>query len=260
MLICPNCKNKLSQEDRVYKCINKHSFDIAKEGYLNLLLNKSNSGDNFTMVKSRQIFLEKNYFLTLLNHIIHELEDLNLQNPNILDLGCGNGYYTSAIARKYNNVIGLDISKEAIKLASKGNNSINYLVASAKDLPLATNSIDIILNVFAPLFIKEAYRVLKDNGVLIKVTPNKNHLLELKEILYDTVYLTTKKNDYFGLELKKSHNLSYQINTDIDDLLMLLKMTPYIYKTSFNNLNKLKNVDNLNITLDFNILIYIKSI
>ena len=111
-MICPNCKTKLQKIDNSYKCKNNHSFDISKQGYVNLLLNSSNSGDNKEMINARCHFLEKGYFEPLLNEIIKTIQSLNINN--ILDIGCGEGYYDRGIKKKINvNIVGVDISKEA---------------------------------------------------------------------------------------------------------------------------------------------------
>lgn len=259
MIICPNCKSKLIKLNNTYKCINNHSFDISKEGYINLLLNKPNAGDNKQMIKSRKDFLELGYFDKLLNTIIEEIKKLSLANPHILDLGCADGYYTNSISKVYPNIIGLDISKEAIKYAAKNYKDIIFIVGNAKEIPIKNNSIDLVINIFSPLFIDEINRVLKDNSYLIKVTPNSNHMLEIKEILYDKVYLTKEKSiDDSTLLLTNEKNLSYKLKISNDDIINLFTMTPYSYKTSTQDIEKLKLITSLEVTLDFNISIYKK--
>lgn len=260
MIICPNCKTELIKIDKTYKCINNHSFDISKEGYVNLLINKSNAGDNLNMIKARIAFLEKGYFDLLLNGLLFEIESLNLNDSKIIDLGCADGYYTNSISKKHPKIIGFDISKDAIKLASKHHKNILFIVASAKDLPLSNKSVDIILNIFAPHFIDEYMRVLNDDGFLIKVTPNKNHLLELKEALYEEAYLTKEKPlEESSIEIYKSKDITYKVNILDDDIQNLLLMTPYFYTTSKDDINKLSKIKNLELTLDFNITIYKKT-
>ena len=108
-MICPNCKQKLIKIDNSYKCSNKHSFDISKQGYVNLLLNSKNSGDNKEMINARYEFLKKGYFDNLLTSISSIIKSLNI--TNILDIGCGEGYYDRGIKEQTNvNITGLDIS------------------------------------------------------------------------------------------------------------------------------------------------------
>jgi len=259
MLICPNCKCKLNKLNNTYKCLNNHSFDIAKEGYVNLLLNKPTAGDNKIMIASRKDFLEKGYFDPLLRKTIDIIDNLKLHNPFIVDIGCADGFYTNAIANKYPTTIGIDISKVAIRYAAKKYKDTKFFIANAKDLPLDNNSATIILNIFAPFFSDEYYRVLKDNGYIIKITPNRNHLYEIKTALYDDVYLSKQKQiSNVTLNLIASYDLSYQVNLHNKDILNLFSMTPYLYKTPTNNIKKLNVLDSLLVTLDFSISLYKK--
>lgn len=260
MIICPNCKNKLLKVNKSYQCINKHSFDIAKEGYINLLLNKGNSGDNKLMVKARKDFLDKGYFNNLANQILNEIINLNLKNPSILDVGCADGFYTNTISKINPNILGIDISKEAIKLAAKAYKNIEFIVANSKDLPISNSSVDIILSIFSPVFIDEVIRILKDGGILIKITPNSNHLLEMKKIVYENVYYTKEKLiEDNRLILIKSSELSYKLNVSNADLNNLITMTPYYYKTKPSDIYNLEKIERLDITFDFCISIYKKS-
>lgn len=261
MYNCPNCKTTLKKINNTYKCLNNHSFDIAKEGYVNLLLNQPKAGDNKQMIKSRNQFLHKGYFDNLVIEVIKTIDDLTLDNPCILDVGCADGYYPGIISKTYPNIIGMDISKDAIKLAAKTYKKIDFFVASGKDIPIKNNSISIILNIFSPHFLDEFLRILKPNGYIIKITPNENHLLELKQVIYDDVYLTKEKLiEDSSLKLINSNDLNYKVTLDNEDILNLITMTPYFYKTNDADLLKLEKLNRLNITLDFKIAIYKKNI
>ena len=194
ILLCPLCNNYLTKNDKnnFYKCTNNHCYDIAKEGYTNLLLaNQKHSlcpGDNKEMVNARKEFLNKDYFLPLSNKINDILTDYcNNKNIAILDAGCGTGYYLNNLQKKFNNCsyFGVDISKFAVMKASKENKNISYFTANIFNLPFSNNSIDIILNIFAPKPEKEFRRILKNNGIILEVTPSTNHMIELKKVLYD---------------------------------------------------------------------------
>ena len=259
MLICPKCKSKLNKVDNTYKCINNHSYDISKYGYVNLLLSKTNAGDDKVMVDARYNFLAKDYYLPLAKSIINILSKYIQKDSLILDGGCGTGYYDSVIKNNYPNMIGYDISKDAITKAAKLNKDLLYFVASSNDIPLSNNSIDCILNIFTPTFETEVTRLLKDNGILIIVTPKDNHLIELKKAIYENAYLNEEEIPSFNnLYLDKSYQSIFNSNLNKEDLDSLIKMTPYFYKTSKDNLEKIKNIDSLNVTFAFNIYIYKK--
>lgn len=253
-IICPKCKERLSKINNTYKCINNHSYDISKEGYVNLLISKTNAGDNDILIKARHNFLNNGYYEPLalkLKEIIKEL------NPTtMLDAGCGTGYYASKLKDIVPNIIGCDISKDAIKLASKKNKDISFIVASNQFIPLANNSIDLILNIFAPYFDKEFNRLL-NNGYLIIVHTAEKHLWELKELIYEKPYLN--KKEVFNLEnftLIKEENIYYTINIPKEDLYSLFTMTPYYYKTKKEDISKIDLVESLSMTINFTISIF----
>lgn len=258
MLRCPVCASPLClTKNKTYACKNNHSFDISKSGYTNLLLSKTNSGDNKEMVNARSNFLNLGYYKKLALKIKDIVKDY--KNDVIVDAGCGTGYYSSFLKTENNTIYGFDISKFAIEKASKLNKNINYFVASSASFPLDNNVADIILTVFAPTFPKEFKRVLKDNGIFILVVPNKLHLYELKEMLYTAPYLNSEKN--YSLDdfiLIKKEDLTYKINIDKPNLFSLIQMTPYFYKTNPDSFKNIK--DNTDLTLDFTIYVYKKDL
>ena len=266
-MLCPKCKQDLIKKDNCYVCSNRHSFDIAKEGYTNLLLSdKKNSqfpGDNKEMVSSRAQFLEKGYYEPLANAIKDVVKDTNKIKLCLLDAGCGVGYYSIHIKQLKDtciDLIGIDISKFAVRVAAKKDKDSRYFVASIFDLPIEDASQDVILNIFSPKANEEFRRVIKDDGILIQVMPGKKHLYELKELLYkDKTYENEPDVSYDGFGLIKTIPLTYNINVSKDDLIHLFSMTPYLYKTKIEDIQNLNGVDNLKITIDFIIAIWRKA-
>lgn len=262
--LCPNCKQFLTKIDNTYKCPNGHSFDISKEGYTNLIISNAkktnNPGDNKEMCLARKDFLNAGYYKGLsdeINAIIHKKHA-----QNIIDVGCCEGYYTH-ILDKYllypHTIVGIDISKDSIKLASKKQDNCSYIVGSVKDIPVEDNSVDVIINNFAPHNIPEFCRVLKDDGILIKVTPAKEHLLGLKQVLFDNVILKDAEDYLQGLEVVENKVLTYNIDVTEDNIFNLLKMTPFYYKSNIENQGKLKMIKALSTLVSFRIVIYKKS-
>ena len=254
-ILCPICKEKLSQKEKSYKCLNNHSFDISKQGYLNLSLSSSkNTGDEKNMIKARKAFLDKDYYLFLkeeLNKII-----TSIKPNNLLDLACGEGYYTKDFPVK--EKIGIDLSKEALKIASKEDKTTKYILKNIFDVPLKDNSLDLIITIFAPLS-KEINRLLKDDGYFIMVKPDKDHLYELKEAVYDVPYYNQiKEIDIDALNLKDEIKIKETKTLNNIDLNNLFKMTPYYHKTSQKDILKLEQIKELKITFSFIIDIYIK--
>ncbi len=254
-MICPICEKKLVKIENSYKCENNHSFDISKQGYINLLLNSKNSGDNKEMINSRHLFLENGYYCQLRDEICKIIKKLNIHN--ILDIGCGEGYYARGIKQQTNiNISGIDISKEACLKASKLSKDILFVVSSINKIPFEDNEFDLLLNIFAPHNEQEFERVCRK--YILKVIPNKDHLLELKQLLYEDVIIKDeKKLDFKNFKEINNYHLKYQVI--VDDLFELFQMTPYYYKTKYDkkifeiNHNKL-------ITCDFSIVLYEKII
>lgn len=253
-LICPKCRNPLFLEDRSYKCKNNHCYDIAKEGYLNLLLSKTNCGDQENLVKARINFLNKGFYDPLLVHIKKNLGTAT----DVLDCGCGVGYYSQKLA-DYFTITGIDISKEAIRRAAKQDKISSYIVCSSNSIPIQKKYFDGIYVIFAPLFEESMESLLKRNGKLIVVHPGTNHLYQIKEKIYNEPYYNSKPNlDLNLFDLTKEYNITYDINLNNYDLRNLIGMTPYLYKTNKSDLDKLNNIDNLTVTIDFLVAVYNK--
>jgi 23S rRNA (guanine745-N1)-methyltransferase len=254
---CPVCKSALTETEKNFICPLNHNFDKAKQGYVNLLMsNKQGThGDDRLMVEAREDFLEKGYYSQMRNAV----NDIVGKGHTILDAGCGEGYYTSAFCES-NTVFGIDISKEALKKASRKCKKASFAVASIYDLPIANECLDVVINIFAPDSQAEYLRTLKNGGRLITVTPMENHLMELKKAVYDNPY----KNQYVdpsrqGFVIQSMKDLKYEITLDCNkDIINLFKMTPYYYNTSPSDKQKLENIDKLKTKVEFLITEYKK--
>lgn len=262
-IICPVCGEELKEYGRSLKCSNNHCFDRAKEGYVNLIAgtHKKGSliGDNRDMALSRRSFLEKGYFDALLEELISIIKNKALPCPQILDICCGEGYYSHKIKEATEcQMYGFDISKEMVRLAAKRKNGCEYMVANLARIPLKDKSIDIAFHLFAPFHEKEFSRIMKDSGTLITVVAGENHLFELKEILYDTPY----KNDEAPpetekLTLKEKRKVTRKVHlSSKEDINALFEMTPYYYRTSDKDKAKLSEYEELDVTVDFCIFVY----
>ncbi len=263
--ICPVCKEQLNIADRSYACTNGHTFDISKDGYVNLLMSQQSSakrhGDDKLMVRARRDFLEKGFYEPLQKALCDVVSDNLTSESVIADVGCGEGYYTGAVAtlREY-RISGIDISKDALRYASKALKECEFAVASAFSLPYGDCSVDCVLNVFAPSAYTEFSRILKDGGILIKAVPLEDHLWELKCALYDVPYKNKpEKRDDELFRLTSTKELKYKIKlTCNDDIMNLFKMTPYYYKTGRKETQKLISLNELEITVHFGVELYEK--
>lgn len=254
---CPICKAKLFRMEGSLKCMCGHSFDVSRQGYVNLL--KSNSsgrhGDDKLMVEARKNFLNKGFYAKLR----YAISDIIGEGHLLLDSGCGEGYYTSLFAEK-NSVCGIDISKEALKAAATRCKNCEFAVASIGEIPLPDKSVDTIVNVFAPDSPTEFSRILTENGRLIAVYPMEGHLFELKAAVYDKPYhnpaVNTQRED---MNIVSQKEVKYRIELKSnEDIVSLFKMTPYYYKTSREDQQKLERLDSLEVNLEFLIIQYQK--
>lgn len=271
IFICPICKESLELANRTFRCKNNHCFDLAKEGYVNLLpINSKKSrlpGDSSKMIQARRSFLEAGYYQTLaerLSIIINELLDKR-EASNILDLGCGEGYYTGHISNLTDNrynFSALDISKVAVKYGSKRYKDVNFCVASAFNMPIQKNSIDLLYRVYAPSSHDELERVIKKGGYLITVTPGERHLYSLREIIYDKVLnLSTKSDESDIFTLIKQETLTYTMFIEEKEHLSnLIDMTPFGWKIKPEDREKLLSQKSWDIECDFNISILQKRV
>lgn len=272
-LICPVCHNHLQKNEKSLTCENLHSFDVAGKGYVNLLLsqdkNSKDPGDNKDMAKARKRFLDKGYY-SLLSDGLCDLFSQRLllsgDNPVFLDAGCGDGYYTDCISKSLSkasiscSIYGIDISKEAIRLAAGRNKEIRFIVASLFKIPIQSAQSDFILNAFAPSNDPEFSRVLKNDGALVTVIPGKRHLFQLKSVLYDKPYENDEKEPElpsFRLEEQVRINGFIELNSR-EDIADLLTMTPYYWRTPREGIERLNRLDNLGTEIEFIIGIHKK--
>lgn len=272
---CPVCNEKLNKIDKTYKCKNKHSFDISTKGYTNLMLANQSfsdaSGDDKEMVLSRKEFFELNKYKCLKDKLLEVITKyIHKERISFLDIACGEGYYTNFLhdnlSKKYKiNTYGIDISRFAIHEANKSKKmfqleNIEYFIANLSKLPFLDDSLDLLLNCFAPIDQKEFFRVLNDKGIYIRVLPGKDHLYGLKSVLYEKPYLNEKKEENIeGLTLKEEIEILDDIALNSSkDIVNLFKMTPYYYKTSRDALTKLENMKSLETRISFLIRIYQK--
>ncbi len=268
--ICPVCGQTLFAGEKRYFCPKGHSFDRAKSGYVNLLQNQKSSakrhGDDRLMVKTRTEFLEKGYYNNLRDRIAELAHKYTGKTANILDVGCGECFYTRYVADylekfgKKVTVCGIDISKSALTAAAGRRKDFSLRVGSIYRLPLADNSRDLLLNIFAPHSEKEFRRVLKTGGVYIRAIPLENHLMGLKKAIYDTPY-PNKVLDFAleGFKIGEVKELKTEIFLDNrQDMDNLFKMTPYYYKTGKREQERFANLDSLETETEFGVIVYKK--
>ena len=254
--VCPVCGLPLKQENRSYRCSKGHSFDIAASGYCSLYLSsqKKSHGDDAAMVKARTSFLSTGSY-GFLKDALREISEQNGFHT-LADLGCGEGYYTSAL--KADEKYGFDLSKAALKHAAKHDPSSYYAAASIFRLPLPDASMDAVYTCFAPCAKDEILRVLKPGGLFVFVLPDKDHLWQLKQFLYETPYENKVELPDISLHLKETRHISGEFTITRPYIMDLFRMTPYSYKTSLEATERLQALETLTCVASFVIAVYEK--
>ena len=235
-LLCPLCKSVLQKEEKAYVCPNRHSFDIARQGHVNLLPVQAkrslNPGDTKEQVVSRREFLDGGFYEPIANALCAMAMETGCTGP-ILDVGCGEGYYSAKLAQTMGaELTGLDISKEAVRYAAGRYKNARWLCASAAHLPVADHSAGLITSLFALTVPEEFLRVLRPEGAYIQVLAAEDHLLSLKNIIYPE--LTHKEKfttpELPGFQLVKSQSLRFSFTVEGAQVRNLLSMTPHVYR------------------------------
>ncbi|MBR4473952.1 MAG: methyltransferase domain-containing protein [Oscillospiraceae bacterium] len=266
LFICPICRRPLEYDAHSYRCRSGHCYDIAREGYVNLLpVNQRHSdmpGDDRAMVNARTGFLDGGWYEPLRERLCMLTKELAPEKAILLDAGCGEGYYTGALSRilseKAGRAAGIDLSKSAVRRAAKRCPDAEIAVASVYHMPLTERSADILINCFSPLAAEEFTRVLKPGGFFLYVVPDRKHLWEMKEILYDAPYENSPSDgSYAGFRQIGAVPLEFRMRLQKqEDIMDLFQMTPYAWKTPKSGRDRLAEFRELTVTAQFRILVF----
>lgn len=233
---CPLCAQPLRREEKRYVCPQGHSFDIARQGYVNLLTvqqkHSLDPGDTRQQVLSRRAFLESGFYAPISEALNQAALDYNAQGE-ILDVGCGEGYYSARLAAALGAPLtGLDISKEAVRCAAGQYKAYVWLCATAAHIPVPDGSVGTLSSLFALTLPGEFRRVLRKNGLFLQVLAAEDHLLGLKSIVYDV--LTHKQKDTApalpGFALLESRQIRFDFTAEGEQIQRLFAMTPHLFR------------------------------
>ena len=265
-LICPACKTALDWNEKECRCANGHSFDPAKEGYLNLLLShqrkSKNPGDDANMIQARRRFFDSGAFDPLTNLISHSSFITQRSSLSLLDCGCGEGHFLGTLSEsRTGQFFGVDVSKEAVRCAAKRYKKANWIVANAmRQLPFADHSLDVILSILAPRNPEEFARILKPDGTLILGVPGPNHLIELRSRLAANAGDFEEKADEAAAKCAphfvETHRelLSYKQTLNAAQIADLIQMTPIFWCSSPEAKAGVQRLDELTVTVSFVLL------
>lgn len=236
---CPICQENLTLLETNFKCCNRHSFDLAKFGYVNLAPQIKQSAnydkENF---QNRQQILEAGFYQAILD-AVSDLLASSKTTTTILDIGCGEGFYSRKLQESHSEktFYAFDISKDSVQIAAKSepNWAVNWFVGDLARLPIKDASMDILLDIFSPANYGEFRRVLSKDGILIKVIPTENHLKEIRQRVQDQL----SNKEYSNQDIKEhfqehftilsSQTASLTKTITAEQLQALLSMTPLLF-------------------------------
>ena len=250
-LICPLCGSPLNRTGRCFVCENRHSFDIARQGYVNLLsVQHKHSlapGDTREQVLSRRSFLEEGHYAPIGDALIAAGQKYNVCGE-LLDVGCGEGYYCTRLARALGlPLTGLDISKEAVRCAAAKYKDALWLTATASRIPVADGSVALLTSLFALTLPEEYRRVLMPGGLYFQVLAAQDHLLGLKSIIYDQ--LTFKEKDTVpelpGFTRLESIPIRFAFTVEGEQVQNLFSMTPHVFRIGKEGAQRLRETKRL---------------
>ena len=237
-LVCPVCGGILNRFEREYRCENRHSFDIARQGHVNLLVVQQKKslhpGDTREQVLSRRAFLEGGFYAPIADALCAAAKEMNASGP-ILDVGCGEGYYCDRLAEELGaELLGLDISKEAVRCAAAKYKGHQWVCGTAAHLPVKDGSVGTLTSLFALTLPEEFRRVLAEDGLYVQVLAAQDHLLGLKSIIYPELKLKEKDSvpELPGFERLKSVPIRFTFTVEGAQVQNLLFMTPHVYRIS----------------------------
>ena len=250
------------KEERVYRCEKGHCFDVARQGYVNLLpvQNKHSAqpGDTKEQVQARRAFLEGGFYAPIVEALC-ALAKKHGCGGRLLDAGCGEGYYSSRLAESLGaELLGLDISKEAVRAAAGRYKNGLWLCASAAHIPVEDGSVDLLTSLFAFTAPEEFKRVLAPEGAFIQVLAAQDHLLGLKGIVYPELKLKEKDSvpELPGFALVESVPVKFTFTVEGDQVQNLLYMTPHVYRIGKEGAVNLRNTQTLTDTASCVINLY----
>lgn len=234
IFVCPHCNEGFIDTNQGVICPNGHSFDRAREGYLNLLptgrlASSAVPGDTANSLAARRRFLSTGAYQPIADALAEAVGEIN--GP-VLDVGCGEGYYLDCVDSPHK--FGIDISKRAVQMASKAFTSSVFAVANAFRLPVVSNSCDAVINVFAPHSIEEFERILTRCGQWVTITPGSHHLQQMRPKRDGNIIERELRRDAPPSHGHNATRIKFELDLTKESAEDLFLMTPLVWQTAAN--------------------------
>ena len=261
MFTCPVCRARLFPQGKSLVCEQRHTFDIAREGYVNLLpvqkKHAKDPGDTREMVDARRFFLERGFYEPFRETAGEVMRSVAAPGGVFLDAGCGEGYYTRVLAEGMRSYA-FDISKSAVRSAAKRDGHTLYAVAGSYDIPFGTGEADFLTAIFSPIAAEEFRRVVRPGGYLMIAVPTERHLFGLKKLLYDSPYENEyRETDYPGFQRLRRVRREGVLETRENEVIRaLFAMTPYFWKSPREASLRAAEAESLSTEIGFDFILY----
>lgn len=283
LLRCPLCRSSLTREDKTLRCEKGHCFDLAKEGYVNLLPpgkgKNARTGDEKDMLRARREFLADGYYAPISDGIGTLLAKHLPSGKTVLcDSGCGEGWHTLRYSGKLSEYgrdkilsIGFDASKYGAacgmknarqsgiccEIGAEADVQAFFFPGNLFSIPLADGSVSAVISMFAPVAAEENLRLLRPDGILLTAASGREHLREMRELLYTDVHYSDKEPEYEGFLLADRETVRYTVTLPDSDMIRnLFMMTPFYYKTTAEGRERLFTRDTLTVTVETELRVY----
>ncbi len=262
LLRCPVCREQMARREQALTCVHRHSFDIARQGYVNFLTRPVDAHYDAALFAAREQICRLGLFDALLDAVAKHLPDAA---SGILDIGCGEGSHLATIAARLHACgakpacVGIDLSKDGIRLAARRSPALLWCVADMTRLPFADGAFAALLNILSPIHYAEAHRVLATGGTLIKAVPGPHYLRELREAFshdapdYANAHTVAHFAERFGLAEQVA--VRSQVTIPQERIADLIRMTPLGWRAPAEAVARLTGLPELTVTADFALLI-----
>ncbi len=236
LLRCPLCGGAFSRKENSLVCGKRHTYDIARQGYVNFVPGQKEMFYKKELFESRAQVFAAGVYAPVIERLTEAIaRHVPKPNPVLMDAGCGEGYYTKAVCPGREMMrIGFDLSKDAVKLAAKGPKTAAFFAADLKHIPMQDHSVDVLLDIFTPANYAEFARVLAADGVVMKLAPRSGYLRELRELAGDKL----RHQEYDGADVERyvhekmnviaQEVISYTLAVTHDTAYHLARMTPML--------------------------------
>lgn len=268
LLACPVCGLPLSRRKATFECDNGHVFDVARDGYVNLLLaqhrHSKDPGYNREMIAARRDFFDRGHYEPLADQIASMIAGYLPERdlPTVLDAGCGEGYYLRRLGHYLTGTAqgdavlrcGLDISKHGIRVAARRDPQGLYAVAGTFHMPVLADTVDVLLTHFSPVSAADFRRVVRPGGVVLVGGPGEDHLYSFKELLYDAPARFEPSESLTsddGFEPISVDRIQYKLELrGPGQVADLLAMTPFFWSASQDTQARLQAIASLDTEVD----------